>query len=104
LTGVFWERFHGARPLAQGDHRYLIFRGTRATTELYMGTYVTDLRTGSTRLVSVDLDGTPVDSFLAGERRALDARGQTMVFESSEENMAPGARSERFDLYARRLR
>ncbi|MDN0197684.1 hypothetical protein [Streptomyces sp. S.PNR 29] len=100
------ERHDGTTTGAQlsGDHRYLLFSGQRAATEaVTTGVYLTDLRTGRTRTLNVDLAGTPVASFSVGDG-ALDAHGRTVVFESTAENMAPGPRGAWYDLYARRLR
>ncbi|MBD0423342.1 PD40 domain-containing protein [Streptomyces sp. TRM S81-3] len=83
------------------DGRYLLFRAFETSVD--PGTwYLRDLRKGRTELAIRGTDGTPVQAKTGF--RPLDARGRTVAFSSTAENVAPGPRSPGADAYVQRPR
>lgn len=76
-------------PEMSNDGRYIVFNSTSGDVSGHQQVYLRDMQTGTTRLISVDSDGTTMgngDSFNA----CVSEDGKYVVFQSKSSNYAAG--------------
>jgi archaellum component FlaF (FlaF/FlaG flagellin family) len=94
-------------PAISADGRYVAFDSTASNlvpgdTNNNGDVFVRDLRSGTTRLVSVASDGTEAKSGSGGA--AISADGRYVTFSSAASNLVPGDTNNSADVFVRDLR